>query len=102
MGSAGEATSSGPAGEAVIAELLGSRPIESMTMLPRMVATPMLRHVQVSKRSNRSLHAREVTVKLATGRAILWDLDNGIDKVIRSDLRRIVGCFPFSGSTETR
>ena len=55
---------------------------------------PSLRHIQISKRSNRSFHAREITARLASGRTILWDLDNGIDGVMRSDRRCVVGCFP--------
>ena len=55
---------------------------------------PTLRHVQISKRINRAFHAREITAKLASGRRILWDLDNGIDGVMRSDKRCVVGCFP--------
>jgi superfamily II DNA or RNA helicase len=55
---------------------------------------PSLRHVQISKRINRNFHAREVTARLASGRVILWDLDNGIDGVMRSDRRCVVACFP--------
>lgn len=57
-------------------------------------AGPSLRHVQISKRINRNFHAREVTARLASGRVILWDLDNGIDGVMRNDRRCVVGCFP--------
>lgn len=57
-------------------------------------SAPTLRHVQISKRINRAFHAREITAKLASGRKILWDLDNGIDGVMRSDKRCVVGCFP--------
>lgn len=55
---------------------------------------PTLRHVQISKRINRAFHAREITARFASGRAILWDLDNGIDGVMRTDRRCVVGCFP--------
>lgn len=55
---------------------------------------PSLRHIQISKRINRNFHAREVTARLASGRVILWDLDNGIDGVMRSDRRCVVACFP--------
>lgn len=55
---------------------------------------PGLRHIQISKRINRNFHAREVTARLASGRVILWDLDNGIDGVMRSDRRCVVACFP--------
>jgi hypothetical protein len=55
---------------------------------------PRLRHIQISKRINRTFHAREITARLASGRTILWDLDNGIDGVMRSDRRCVVGCFP--------
>ncbi|MBZ6382843.1 SNF2-related protein [Sphingomonas sanguinis] len=55
---------------------------------------PSLRHVQVSKRINRNFHAREVTARLASGRVVLWDLDNGIDGVMRTDRRCVVACFP--------
>ena len=55
---------------------------------------PTLRHIQISKRINRVFHAREITARLASGRSILWDLDNGIDGVMRSDRRCVVGCFP--------
>lgn len=53
-----------------------------------------LRHIQISKRINRAFHAREITARLASGRTILWDLDNGIDGVMRTDRRCVVGCFP--------
>lgn len=56
--------------------------------------TPTLRHIQISKRVNRAFHAREVTVRLASGKTILWDLDNGVDGVMRKDRRCVVGCFP--------
>lgn len=55
---------------------------------------PTLRHIQISKRINRNFHAREMSARFASGRAILWDLDNGIDGVMRSDRRCVVGCFP--------
>ena len=55
---------------------------------------PSLRHIQISKRINRAFHAREITARLASGRTIVWDLDNGIDGVMRSDRRCVVGCFP--------
>ena len=55
---------------------------------------PSLRHVQISKRINRTFHAREITARLASGRVILWDLDNGIDGVMRNDRRCVVACFP--------
>lgn len=55
---------------------------------------PSLRHIQISKRINRNFHAREVTARLASGRAVLWDLDNGIDGVMRTDRRCVVACFP--------
>jgi hypothetical protein len=56
---------------------------------------PSLRHIQISKRINRTFHAREITAQLASGRTILWDLDNGIDGVMRSDRRCVVACFPL-------
>jgi myosin-crossreactive antigen len=56
--------------------------------------SPTLRHIQISKRINRTFHAREISARLASGRTILWDLDNGIDGVMRSDRRCVVGCFP--------
>ncbi len=56
--------------------------------------SPTLRLVQISKRINRTFHAREITARMASGRTILWDLDNGIDGVMRSDRRCVVGCFP--------
>lgn len=55
---------------------------------------PGLRHIQISKRINRNFHAREVTARFASGRVILWDLDNGIDGVMRSERRCVVACFP--------
>jgi hypothetical protein len=55
---------------------------------------PALRHIQISKRVNRAFHAREITARLASGRSIVWDLDNGIDGVMRTDRRCVVGCFP--------
>jgi superfamily II DNA or RNA helicase len=55
---------------------------------------PSLRHVQISKRINRAFHAREITARMASGQTILWDLDNGIDGVMRRDRRCVVGCFP--------
>ncbi|MES1985639.1 MAG: SNF2-related protein [Pseudomonadota bacterium] len=58
-------------------------------------AAPSLRHVQISKRINRTFHAREITARLASGHSILWDLDNGIDGVMRNDRRCVVGCFPL-------
>jgi hypothetical protein len=57
-------------------------------------ASPSLRHIQISKRINRTFHAREITARFASGRTILWDLDNGIDGVMRRDRRCVVGCFP--------
>lgn len=57
-------------------------------------SAPSLRHIQISKRINRNFHAREVTARLASGAVILWDLDNGIDGVMRNDRRCVVGCFP--------
>jgi len=55
---------------------------------------PSLRHIQISKRINRNFHAREMTARLASGRAILWDLDNGIDGVMGLDRRCVVSCHP--------
>lgn len=55
---------------------------------------PTLRHVQISKRINRTFHAREIVARTASGLTIQWDLDNGIDGVMRSDRRCVVGCFP--------
>lgn len=55
---------------------------------------PTLRHVQISKRINRNFHAREVTARLASGEVILWDLDKGVDGVMRHDWRCVVSCFP--------
>lgn len=55
---------------------------------------PSLRHIQISKRINRTFHAREITARMASGGTVLWDLDNGIDGVMRSDRRCVVGCFP--------
>lgn len=57
-------------------------------------SAPSLRHVQISKRINRNFHAREVTAKLASGEVILWDLDKGVDGVMRSDWRCVVSCHP--------
>ncbi|WP_404712165.1 DEAD/DEAH box helicase [Sphingomonas sp. MMS24-J13] len=57
-------------------------------------SAPTLRHVQISKRINRNFHAREMFARFASGRTILWDLDNGIDGVMRTDRRCVVGCFP--------
>jgi hypothetical protein len=56
-------------------------------------AGPSLRHVQISKRVNRTFHAREITARLTSGRKIIWDLDNGVDGVMKSDRRCVVGCF---------
>lgn len=54
---------------------------------------PTLRHIQISKRVNRAFHAREISARFASGRIVLWDLDNGIDGVMGNDRRCVVGCF---------
>lgn len=55
--------------------------------------SPPLRHIQISKRINRSFHAREITARLSSGRKIIWDLDNGVDGVMMPIKRCVVGCF---------
>lgn len=56
-------------------------------------ATPTLRLTLISKRQDKNFHAREVEAVTASGRKIIWDLDNGVDGVMKPGKRCIVGCF---------
>lgn len=58
-------------------------------------SAPQLRHVQVSKRAQRAFHAREIRAKTAGQHEFLWDLDNGVDGVMRPDARCVVGFWPL-------
>jgi hypothetical protein len=56
---------------------------------------PALRLTLISKRQDKTFHAREVQATTVSGRKIVWDLDNGIDGVMKPDRRCVVGCFEF-------